>query len=313
MALTRAIGVRNAATTPLDARLVAMATLQDNSDGTPRTGVITGSDGLVTALATMNVAIAAAYFAASKSKADGVTVFTNDGTVNVPITAAPASNSRIDVIWVRHQDSTTGDAASTPIFGVTAGTAAASPTMPAIPTGALELATLRVYAGTTAANGGSNVLTNTYQMTGPRGSTITTRSIAERDAWSAPNGAQCYVIATDRFYVRRASGWRLIEDDVVNAWTTLTAATGWTANSGVNAPQVSRRAGTVFYHGGFYGGAANSTATTVPAWAVPAREYRIPVVLANNVTVGTLRVYASGIVQPSGDFGASTIASWPIP
>lgn len=206
MTLTRGF-IRNAVTTPLDARLMNMAQIVGNSDGSPRPGVLDG-DGraIVTALATMNVAVAAADFVTTKGTADGVAIFTNDGTVNVAIGAAPASNSRIDVIWVKHNDSTTGDANSTPVFGVTAGTAAASPTKPAIPTGALELATLRVYAGTTAANGGSNTLTNTYQMTASRGGMVVVRTTAELTAWTNPQlGQRVFNMADKRIYTRHVT------------------------------------------------------------------------------------------------------------
>ena len=53
MTLTRGF-IRNAVTTPLDARLMDMAQIVGNSDGSARTGVMDG-DGrnIVTALATM--------------------------------------------------------------------------------------------------------------------------------------------------------------------------------------------------------------------------------------------------------------------
>lgn len=197
MALTRSF-IRNAAMTPLDARLMNMAMITCNADGTPRPGVLSQSAAnIVTALATMAVAVTAAEFVTTKGKADGVAVFTNDGTVNVAIPAAPASNSRIDVVWVKHEDSTTGDGASLPIFGVTAGVAAAAPAKSAIPTGALELATLRVYSGTTAANGGANILTNTFQMTSMRDGAVSFRTRAEMDAVTTLPVGQLATVATD--------------------------------------------------------------------------------------------------------------------
>ena len=210
MTLTRGFA-RNAATTPLDARLMDMAGLVCNADGSPRAGVMGGANtSIVTALATMNVAIAAAEFATTKGKADGVMLFTNDGTVNVAIAAAPASNSRVDVIWVKHNDNTTGDANSTPTFGVTAGTAAATPAKPAIPTGALELATLRVYAGSTAANGGGNVLTNTYAMTAARGGVVPFRNKLELDAWTtAVAGQDATTLDTGEVWTRAGGSWLL--------------------------------------------------------------------------------------------------------
>lgn len=208
MTLTKAIPIRNAGTTPLDGRLADMAQHVCNNDGSPRVGVLDAAPTIVTALATMNVAVAAAEFVTSKGKADGVAVFTNDGTVNVPIPAAPASNSRIDVICVRHNDNTTGDGTSVPAFVVRSGAAAASPVKPALTTGDLELATLRVYAGTTAANGGANVLTNTYGMTAARGGTVPFRTKLELDAWTtAENGQRAIVLADGRSYTRFGGAW----------------------------------------------------------------------------------------------------------
>lgn len=216
MTLTRGFA-RNAATTPLDARLMDMAGVVSNADGSPRAGVMGGANpNIVTALATMNVAVAAAEFCTTKGKADGVMLFTNDGVVNVPITAAPVSNSRITVIWVKHNDNTTGDANSTPTFGTTDGAAAASPVKPAIPTGALELATLRVYAGTTAANGGSNVLTNTYTMTATRGGVVPFRTASDITAWTNPTEGQlAYDIATGDLYRYTPSGWKIDSTKIV--------------------------------------------------------------------------------------------------
>lgn len=187
MALTRG-WIRNAVTTPLDARLMNMAQTVCNADGSPRTGVMgNASSTIVSTTGTMNVNVAAAEFATSKGKSDGVVIFTNDGTTAVAIPAAPGSNSRIDTIWVRHQDSTTGDGVSTPIFGVTSGTAAASPvevSLGSLPSGAERLATLRVYSGTVASNGGLNVLTNVYRMTNARGGVVSFRVKADMDAWT---------------------------------------------------------------------------------------------------------------------------------
>ena len=78
MTLTRSF-VRNAAMTPLDARLMNMATLVCNADGSPRTGVLGGANAsIVSALATWHFRVQAAEFACSKGKADGVTLIINN-------------------------------------------------------------------------------------------------------------------------------------------------------------------------------------------------------------------------------------------
>lgn len=224
MALTRSF-IRNAAMTPLDARLMNMATLVCNADGSPRVGVLGGANAsIVSALATWHFRVQAAEFATSKGKADGVALPTNDGVVDVPIAAgAPASNSRIDVLWVKHEDNTTGDAASLPIFGVTSGAAAASPIEPAIPTGALRLATLRAYAGTTGASGGANVLTNVYQMTAMRGGLIPFRTKVELDAWTTPVVDQRAITLDTRIEYRLVGGvWKAWDSDWITYVATLT-------------------------------------------------------------------------------------------
>lgn len=251
MALTRGF-IRNAVTTPTDARLMDMGQIVCNADGTPRVGVLAGSTigtPLLTALATMHVAVAAAEFVTSKSKADGVAIFTNDGTVNVPISAAPGSNSRITVIWVKHNDSTTGDGDSLPVFGTTDGAAAGSPTKPAIPTGALELGTLRVYSGTTAANGGSNTLTITNAFTAARGGVVPFRTKTDLDLWTTPVSSQLAVaVDTGTLYIWRSGAWQTEMNPPVHAvmrrtatalqapngsYGDLSASAAWTATGGI--------------------------------------------------------------------------------
>lgn len=203
--------VKNAPTTPLDARLMDLGRVVSDVAGNPRTGILgtLPAGGLLTALGTMNVSVAAAVFAASRTKADGVVVFANDGAVNVAISAAPVSNSRITVIWVKQNDDTQGDANALPVLGTTDGTAAATPLKPAIPTGALELGTLRVYSGTTAANGGLNTLTETYQMTAMQGGVVPFRTKAELDLWTTAAPGQVVIdITTGLLYARVGSAWR---------------------------------------------------------------------------------------------------------
>lgn len=270
MTLTRSF-VRNAAMTPLDARLMNMAQIVANADGSPRPGVLGNKvTPIVTPLATMTVAVAASEFATSKGKADGVAIFTNDGTVNVAIGAAPASNSRIDSVWVKHNDDTTGDANALPVFGVTAGVAAASPTAPAIPTGALELAQVRVYAGTTAANGGANTTTQTYQMTAARGGVVPFRTKAAVDAWTtAEYGQLAYDTAGNSLYVWNGTTWQgRIED---TGWVTVTPfLNSWVAN-GSYPVTVRRVNGVIYWRGRLQGGSAGP-AVNIPAGFSPAND-----------------------------------------
>lgn len=75
----------------------------------------------------------------------------NVGSTNVALTAAPVSNSRYDLVYVRVNDATAGGpAGDNAAFGVLAGTAAASPTVPTTPTSAIALATVLRTAGDTS-------------------------------------------------------------------------------------------------------------------------------------------------------------------
>lgn len=262
MTLTKAIPIRNAAPTPLDGRLADMALLVCNSDGSPRTGVLgNASATIVTTTATMNLAVAAAEFATSKGKADGVSIFTNNGVVNVPVSAAPGSNSRIDVLWVKQNDDTTGDADALPTFGVTAGVAAALPVKPAIPTGAEELATLRIYSGTTATNGGSNVLTNTYKMTAARGGIVPFRTKDELDAWTNPvTGQHAFVESGDESYEWTGSAWILLLRPL-GTWSPT--VTGLTVGNGTLTAQCEKRGRIVEFFIEFVAGSTSNATGTV--------------------------------------------------
>ncbi|RRJ85897.1 hypothetical protein EG850_10940 [Gulosibacter macacae] len=85
---------------------------------------------------------------ASRGGADGATTFPiASGTVTT--TAAPASGSRIDLIWARQNDPSKGDADNLVTSGVTQGNAAPTPVAPALPAGAVELARALVPSGAT--------------------------------------------------------------------------------------------------------------------------------------------------------------------
>lgn len=315
MTLTRGF-IRNAVTTPLDARLMDMSGIVCNADGTPRAGVLGTALGvggaIVSTTATMSVNVAAGEFVTTKGKADGVAIFTNDGTVAVAIAAAPASNSRIDVIYVKHNDDTTGDADALPVFGVVTGTAAASPVKPAVPTGALELATLRVYAGTTASNGGSNVLTNTYQMTAARGGVVPVRDSTERSAWTAPDGALTYQLDTDELYVRANGAWALISGLVdygpLDPAVTAIYGAGWSnyASGGWSGTRYWRRSRIVYVNGSSAktSWAAGETILTLPAGSRPPGRIE---------GIG-VTVEASGavITKAAGSVAMTLAASFPV-
>lgn len=113
-----------------DIRLGLAGLVLRDTSGNPRTGVFPRhANALVTSTATMNSSVAAAEFLVSRS-GQGPVFLPNDGPTNVLHSAAPVSNSRYDIIYVKQFDSVSpnADATNVPAFGVFAGPASAGPT-----------------------------------------------------------------------------------------------------------------------------------------------------------------------------------------
>lgn len=83
----------------------------------------------------------------------------NDGTVNLTVTTADATNPRIDRVVAEVLDSTFSGASNLWRLRVIAGTPAGSPSAPALPSNAISLATISVPAGDTTI--GSAQITDT--------------------------------------------------------------------------------------------------------------------------------------------------------
>lgn len=202
MALTRSFPTQVPTGQPLtDTRRTTAGLVVRNADGTPRAGVFPSHTGaLVTGRASMGYDVAP-FLAATSRINTGVELIANDAVTIVPTIAAPASNSRIDVIWVRSQFMQHADTNNDVVFGVTQGTAAAIPSKPSIPPGALELATAEILSTTTTT--ATAVITQTHPYTAAAGGTVLARSRAELEAWSAPVGAVARTLDTGLEWVRR--------------------------------------------------------------------------------------------------------------
>lgn len=207
MALRKGFGVSGSGATAEDFRRGIQGAFVRNANGSLRAGVLGQVGNIVTAKASMGVDVAA-FQAVLAQSAGGALPVQNDGTVPVSLSAAPSSNSRIDVVYVKHNDATGSDADSLPVIAAVTGTAAASPVKPSIPAGALELATVLVPAGATTTQSSGVVVTQTFAMTAAAGGVVPFRSQAELDAWSTPTVGQfAYLIDSDRYAIRRASAW----------------------------------------------------------------------------------------------------------
>lgn len=141
----------------------------------------------------------------------GALLIQNDGDVKVPIAAAPSANSRIDVVFVKQQEtrSPMSDDSDFPVFGVAKGVAAATPVAPGVPAGALALAQVLLPAGVSNTAASGVVVTQTYIGAALKGDMLRVQTSAQRDALSkVPDGTVVHNVADGCDYVRKDGKWR---------------------------------------------------------------------------------------------------------
>src|SRR5665647_3362838 len=192
MALYRSIGAAleddNSGTNPIDVR-------KDLGGLFIRAGVLPGeTPWLVAGASVWTYTLWASSWVTQTATGDGYHLWGNDATVFVGETgvdghvpAAPGSSlSRIDIIWIRHpSNGENGDGTSAPAAGVTCGTPQSSPTAPAIPAGAFELARNTMTSAATSTASTGNTITQTAPYTAPRGGVVVCRNYPERNALTA--------------------------------------------------------------------------------------------------------------------------------
>lgn len=140
----------------------------------------------------------------------GALLIQNDGNVNVPLAAAPSANSRIDVVYVKQNEtrSPMSDSSDVPTFGVVKGTAAAVPVAPAVPDGALALAQVLLPAGVSNTAAAGVVITQTYIGAAMKGGMLRVQTSAQRDALTGvPEGTLLHNVGDGNDYVRKGGKW----------------------------------------------------------------------------------------------------------
>lgn len=141
----------------------------------------------------------------------GALLIQNDGNVNVPISAAPSTNSRIDVVYVKQHETRApmSDDSDFPVFGVVKGVAAATPVAPSVPSGGLALAQVLLPAGVSNTAASGVVITQTYIGAALKGDMLQVQTSAQRDALpKVPDGTVVHNAADGCDYVRKGDKWR---------------------------------------------------------------------------------------------------------
>lgn len=168
-----------------------------------------GVDTLVTGTAGMAYSVAAYRCVTTRGASGGAILGGNDGPLSVSTTAAPGSNSRIDLIVHWQREFQIDGTNSAPQIFVVQGTAGAVPVAPSLSAypGAIELARATVNTGATATNGGGVTITQTFPMTCAVGGVPRFRSTTDRDARFASPWVDVVVDVAGQRQVRGSTAW----------------------------------------------------------------------------------------------------------
>lgn len=324
MTVTRSLPTQHASGLPLiDERRTTLGLFARNADGSARVGVLPAhTNPIVTGRASMGYDVAAFNAVTARTSA-GAEQIANDGTVTVSTTAAPGSNSRIDVIWVRAQFQVLGDANNDVVLGVTQGTAAVSPSKPSIPAGALELATATIPSTATTTTSSGVVISQTHPFTAAAGGTVLLRSQAEQDAWTPQSGQEAFRLDTQQLLVfmpnATTPGWF----HTAGKPTTSAPTFAGIYSAGAPAPRVVEQAGRVSLEGTVTSSSANFVAgTTYTLGSIPSAKAPVAArkfaCMSNGTAVALVTVDTNGaltMVLNSTFTGALSLSldgcSWP--
>lgn len=236
--------------------------------------------------------------------------YASDANVNVTTTfTQDQSNPRTDITWVQATDPSEGNGGAPSLtFGYTAGTAAGSPTTPALPPRAMLLATLNVPK----AGAGSPSVTWVAPTLAAAGGVLPVRSVAELNAVTGSAGAYADLTANadDSTYglgLYRFTG---------SSWQPVTADSGWQSLPGfsstwtpVNNPAIRKVGSQVFMRGQVSKASINGgdgIFTFTSGWR-PAQDTYINVATVAGSTL-RIRIYANGRVEANAPTGTPTYA-----
>lgn len=253
-------------TSPVEARKSLAGMFSRRADGSPRQGLLTPLT--VAGTSGWAYSVPAASWVTSRGAVDGVVLSGNDGTVQVATDPAPATGSRIDIIYVLNRDVDNADTDSEAIVGVAVGAASGTPVAPSIPAGAMEIARATVLS--TNANTSQATIQQTAPMTGLAGADIVVPFGLSSFAARIPDpvtGMKVFSTAENTLYVRVGGAWRRLWRDT--GWQDMVLANGVLPNSTGERPRVRAIGDLVVMEGGisssgFAVGGAEKIAMTFP-------------------------------------------------
>lgn len=262
--------------TTTDGRKDFAGMIYRDTTGAPRPGIFPRTPApLVTSRTDMGVNVAA--FEGVAVQFGGAILLANDGTAQVPLAAAPASNSRIDVVYAKQNESAAPatDADNQRVLGVATGLSASNPIAPTLPPGAIPLASVLVPAGVAATNASGVVITATHQFTTMTGGLLWVRNAVELAALTnVPMGQHALQLSDNTEWMYGPTGFTPTATVVLDTgWIDAPLTAGWQSYTTATYGTVAyRRIGNnVFVRGVLYKAATGSTTVFVlPAGFRPA-------------------------------------------
>lgn len=201
MAMAKGFPAVSGAASQFDVRAGLGATVHSNKDGGPLVGVnpTPGSvAGLVTP--TDNMSVNVAPFSGVVDK-QGPVFIANMGNENVPLKAAPTSNSRIDVVFAHQWEkaSPISDTEDGCHIRVVTGTPSPHPVTPDIPRGSISLAEIVIPAGAVSTKSKGVIIRQVYPFTAAAGGIVMARNRKELD-WNQSPGPVAYTLDDGMLY-----------------------------------------------------------------------------------------------------------------
>lgn len=217
------------------------------TSGTGNGGVARAGDFAVTergAGANMSVDVAAggAMVGGTESATQGEYFVFSTATINVAITAADATNARIDIVGIRVQDSEYSGASDDAVVTVITGTPAAVPAEPSLPANFLTLARVDVPAADTAIQNAQ--ITNRRRRIAALGGTLVCTS-STRPATGLWDGQRIYETDTHEHFFYNGSVWVAERPFAANVTTSQTTTSTSYTNLATVGPDVTVETGTI--------------------------------------------------------------------
>lgn len=220
MSLFRGLFVRpdsTRGTTPVEARKALAGMFQRLPDGSPRPGLLAPAQ--IVGTAGWAYSVPAVPMLLARGTADGVVLAGNDGTLSVTTDPAPATGSRIDIVYAIHHDVDNADGDSEMVVDVEIGDPSGTPVAPSIPAGAMELA--RATVPSTAANTLGATISQTAPIAAVLGADFQVPNVASLARIVNPVAGMRAVVAADGSVRTNVdgttSGWVPIRPDTAIA------------------------------------------------------------------------------------------------